>query len=540
MIDRHDHSPWDFWTTATPAAQDAQRQHQQVLTRAHPEWRFGADCFVSELAAVDADTLTLGDRSYVAAGAYLTGTVQIGADCSINPYTVVRGRVVFGDGVRMGAHSSVLGFNHSMAPGIPVHRQPLRSDGVHIGDDVWIGSHVVVLDGVTVGSHAVLAAGAVVTKDVAPGAIVGGNPARLLRWRVPPAAPDVSPLATRLAAFADAARADADALLRRAHDADTGRYRDRPGAPITVRAQGDAIEIADLLLGSPPPGTDRDDLVALLQGAQDAATGAVAEWDAAGPLEWSDAAAAYHVLSTGYALDLLGAAFRHPLTLITAATPASIVERLESLPWETDAWHAGHHVDALGTALLWTKRRGDPVPAGVEEALFGWLVTRADVRSGMWGLATPDRGLLPLVNGFYRASRGTFAQFGVPVLHGDAVIDTVLRHARDERWLDPARRDACTVLDIAHPLWLTRGTGYRTAEIRSLAEDLLDHALAHWHPGAGMAFRLEADDPGLQGTEMWLAIIWYLADLVGLSDSLGYRPRGVHRPEPAPLPERTT
>ena len=296
---------------------------------------------------------------------------------------------------------------------------------------------------------------------------------------------------------ADAARADADALLRRAHDAGTGRYRDRPGAPITVRAQGDAIEIADLLLGSPPPGTDRDDLVALLQGAQDAATGAVAEWGAAGPLDWSDAAAAYHVLSTGYALDLLGAAFRHPLTLITAATPASIVERLESLPWETDAWHAGHHVDALGTALLWTKRRGDPVPAGVEEALFGWLVTRADVRSGMWGRATPDRGLLPLVNGFYRASRGTFAQFGAPVLHGDAVIDTVLRHARDERWLDPARRDACTVLDIAHPLWLTRGTGYRTAEIRSLAEDLLDHALAHWHPGAGMAFRLEDRRPRL-------------------------------------------
>lgn len=39
--------------------------------------------------------------------------------------------------------------------------------------------------------------------------------------------------------------------------------------------------------------------------------------------------------------------------------------------------------------------------------------------------------------------------------------------------------------------------------------------------------------PGLQGTEMWLAIIWYLADLVGSAEALGYRPRGVHRPEPA-------
>jgi hypothetical protein len=41
--------------------------------------------------------------------------------------------------------------------------------------------------------------------------------------------------------------------------------------------------------------------------------------------------------------------------------------------------------------------------------------------------------------------------------------------------------------------------------------------------------------PGLQGTEMWLAIIWYLADLLDAAEALGYRPRGVHRPEPATL-----
>lgn len=33
--------------------------------------------------------------------------------------------------------------------------------------------------------------------------------------------------------------------------------------------------------------------------------------------------------------------------------------------------------------------------------------------------------------------------------------------------------------------------------------------------------------------QMWLATVWYLADLVGIAESLGYRPRGVHRPEPA-------
>src|SRR5690625_2434633 len=80
-----------------------------------------------------------------------------------------------------------------MEPHTEVFRQPLTSRGITIGDDVWIGSHVVVLDGVTVGDRAVLAAGAVVTKDVPAGAVVGGNPARLIQWRVPPAAEAGSP-----------------------------------------------------------------------------------------------------------------------------------------------------------------------------------------------------------------------------------------------------------------------------------------------------------------------------------------------------------
>ncbi|MGN1275552.1 MAG: CatB-related O-acetyltransferase, partial [Floccifex sp.] len=52
-----------------------------------------------------------------------------------------------------------------------------------IGNDVWIGNNVTILAGVSVGDGAVLAAGAVVTKDVPPYAIVGGVPAKILRFR---------------------------------------------------------------------------------------------------------------------------------------------------------------------------------------------------------------------------------------------------------------------------------------------------------------------------------------------------------------------
>jgi acetyltransferase-like isoleucine patch superfamily enzyme len=62
-----------------------------------------------------------------------------------------------------------------------------RSKGdVHIGSDVWIGHDAIILSGVTIGSGAVIGARCVVTKDVAPYAIVGGNPARFIRHRIAP------------------------------------------------------------------------------------------------------------------------------------------------------------------------------------------------------------------------------------------------------------------------------------------------------------------------------------------------------------------
>lgn len=343
MISRFEHSPWSFWAEGSTDEHDAQRAHQAALKHEHPTWRIGDDCVISELASVHPAELSLGDRSYIAASAYVTDQIVIGADCSVNPFCVVRGDVSMGDAVRIGAHTSILGFNHSMKPGTDVFRQPLVTSGISIGDDVWIGSHVVILDGVTVGSHAVIGAGAVVTKDVVSGAVVVGNPARRVRWRVPPASAigAGAPLAEEAAAFADRARSQVHDVLGRSWDAARGLFADRPGVPVSVRAQCDAIELSILLAGEPPQQVSADSQRELLRNWQNPQTGLIASINADGHQTtralFEDGDVAYHVECVGYALNLLDSAFPHPLSLVTQGSAESLARRLSRLPWQRNA-----------------------------------------------------------------------------------------------------------------------------------------------------------------------------------------------------------
>lgn len=529
-----DVEPWRF----RHEADDEERAAQARYTGRHA-WRLGTNAFVSPLAAVETEDLALGDRSYVAAHAYVSGSVDLGADSTVNYGAVVRGTVRGGNGVRIGAHTSLLAFNHGMEPGTEVFRQPLTSRGITVGDDVWIGSHVVVLDGVSVGDHAVLAAGAVVTKDVPAGAVVGGNPARRIRWRVPPPGAG-DDLGEALVRFEERAREQAADVLARSWDPGLpgGQFVDRPGAGPTVRAQCDALEVAALLSDGVPGPLPIDEQLERLQALQDSGNGLVRRFDAAGsPVPGTpdpdDGDVLYHVLCVGYALDLHGRRFRHPVHQVARTTPAELVTALEGLPWTTRAWGAGAWVDAFGTALRWNLDLGEPGQPGTTAALFGWLTLGSDPRTGVWGTPPAGEGALQTVNGFYRASRGTFAQFDVPLPHPDRLVDTVLAHLRDQRFFAADRRNACNVLDVAHPLWLAgKQTAHRREEVVTVARGLLADALRTWQDGRGFSFAV-GRDPGLQGTEMWLAIVWLLADLCGVGDVLGFRPRGVHRPEPA-------
>lgn len=69
--------------------------------------------------------------------------------------------------------------NHDLNPEYRADNHPAA---IHIGKKVWVGSHVTILPGVTIGDNAIIAAGAVVTKDVAANTVVGGVPAKFLKY----------------------------------------------------------------------------------------------------------------------------------------------------------------------------------------------------------------------------------------------------------------------------------------------------------------------------------------------------------------------
>ncbi len=537
-----DFAPWSFADSASVEQREANDDRVDALrTAGHT---VGEGCVVSGLAEVDVDAFSLGDRSYLAAHAHVTGDVEIGADCSVNVAAAVRGLVRIGDGVRIGSRTSVLGFDHAFdRTDLPVFRQGLTSRGVRIGDDVWIGAHVVVLDGVTVGDHAVIGAGAVVTRDVPAYAVAVGNPARVVRDRRTGVRPDPAPrrpdpdadLARRLERFGGDVRAALPGVVGRAFDGE--RYRDAPGAAATVRAHCDAVELA-ALGGGVPGELARDEHVRRL-GDLVGPTGRVPELRPDGP-------GAYHVLCVGYALDLLGAALP-ALPPFTAASAPETTALLAGLPWGTGAWGAGATVDTVGTALTWARETGTPVPDGAREALVGWLVEHRDPVTGLWGAPRASDGWREPVNGTYRLVRGTFAQWGTPLGLGRPLTDTVLRHAASGV-LDEPRVTACDALDVVHLLgWARRcgADGYRAREVEDVARHLLDGIAARWSAD-GLAFapagsrtapggtvsRAPEGAPSLQGTEMWLATAWYAADLLGRSGLLGWTPRGVHAAAP--------
>jgi acetyltransferase-like isoleucine patch superfamily enzyme len=154
--------------------------------------RTGTNAIVMRGAVLDREqggVIEIGDQSVIHRGAMLLsygGFIRLGKRCSVNPYSVLYGHggLVVGDYVRIAAHCVIIPANHGVAlDGGLIADQPLSQHGIRIGDDVWLGAGVRVLDGAQIGNGCVVAAGAVVRGTLEPYGIYAGVPARLIRHR---------------------------------------------------------------------------------------------------------------------------------------------------------------------------------------------------------------------------------------------------------------------------------------------------------------------------------------------------------------------
>jgi len=120
-------------------------------------------------------------------GAYfgMGGKIIVGNNSGLGANCLVPSDLIMGDNVMMGPDCIIYSANHNFTScEIPMNRQGhYPREITKIGNDVWIGSRVIILPGKKIGNGVIIGAGSVITKDCDDFGIYGGNPARLIKFR---------------------------------------------------------------------------------------------------------------------------------------------------------------------------------------------------------------------------------------------------------------------------------------------------------------------------------------------------------------------
>jgi len=147
--------------------------------------------FDGPVYALPGSRVFLGEYCRLCCGVYFEtnsdARISIGRHSFINSGSmIVAGAGIdIGDYAMIGEYVSIRDTNHGIAAGALVKLQPQSAAPVTIGADVWIGRGAVILSGVTLGDGAIIGANSVVTRDIPPGAIAVGAPAKIIRHREP-------------------------------------------------------------------------------------------------------------------------------------------------------------------------------------------------------------------------------------------------------------------------------------------------------------------------------------------------------------------
>lgn len=110
------------------------------------------------------------------------GDIFIGDYTHVTSRVKLVGPVTLGNYVTIGSGAQITGLTHNYLDVTrPIAKQGVTPNRTVVEDDVWIGGNSCINQGITIGTHSIIASGSVVTKNVPPYSVVGGNPARILR-----------------------------------------------------------------------------------------------------------------------------------------------------------------------------------------------------------------------------------------------------------------------------------------------------------------------------------------------------------------------
>lgn len=159
----------------------AARKRAQSLAAAYNATRYGDEAarraLLAQLLGSGGDSVVIRPPFHVDYGS----NIHFGPDCFLNFGVVCLDvcPIHVGRGTQIGPYTQLISADHPRDP--EIRRQGLENGRpIRIGENVWIGAAALILPGVTIGDDAVIGGGAVVTRDVAAGATVAGNPARPL------------------------------------------------------------------------------------------------------------------------------------------------------------------------------------------------------------------------------------------------------------------------------------------------------------------------------------------------------------------------
>lgn len=145
--------------------------------------------FDGPVHALPGARVSLGEHCRLGRGVFFEtpreGVITLGAHVRLNTGTMIVSstEVTIGNDCLIGEYVSIRDGNHGTKTGRPMRLQDEDTAPIRIGDDVWLGRGVVVLQAVTIGDGAIVAANSVVTKDVPPYAIAAGSPAKVIKQR---------------------------------------------------------------------------------------------------------------------------------------------------------------------------------------------------------------------------------------------------------------------------------------------------------------------------------------------------------------------